>query len=356
MLESLLNNFTLLTTVLFFGHMVTSKYFARRKRTPVIRVLIGFVLGLFGVVLMYYTFPIHANAVADFSQLPILISVYLGGGVAGIASTLIIALYRLLFLHGFSLYSLIAALTVPITLVIALIFLRYRRLSLKRWTAAVALSALITAIFLYILLGTNWLEPILIFTSMFMIGGLFTYTLLRHMRSTDDSLRMMQDAANRDFLTDLYNSRAFNAMMEQKVGCSNRDNLPFTILLIDIDHFKLINDNYGHPAGDAVLLQFADVLRETFRPKDRIIRKGGEEFVVIVDQCNEQQIVTIGERLRKNVEEHPFLLPNGTELKLTISAGSATYPGISADDLFNKADQALYRAKEAGRNRIYRAL
>lgn len=176
--------------------------------------------------------------------------------------------------------------------------------------------------------------------------------MLQYLRKSDDSLRIMREAANRDFLTGLSNLRAFEFMMEQKILSSERYNTPFSLLMIDIDHFKQVNDTYGHPAGDAVLAQLADVLRDTFRPGDHIARKGGEEFAVIVDNCAADKILGIAERLRYNVESNQFYLPDGTELKLTISAGCATYPDIPEYDLIEVADQALYRAKSEGRNRV----
>lgn len=355
MLQSLFNNFTLLTTFIFFGHMAKSKFLECRKRTPYIRALLGTVLGLFGVVLMYYTFPISPYAVMDLRQLPILISVYLGGGIAGVICTAIIAFYRLFFLNGLGLNSLFGALDALVTLLIALALLRARKISFKRWFVALLLSALTTAVFLLILLKAHSWKHIGLYILLFILAGLFTFAMLRHLRTLDDSMRMMREAANRDFLTSLYNSRAFEVMMEQKIASAHRDRIPFTLLIVDIDYFKQVNDTYGHPAGDTVLLQFADVLRETFRPGDHIVRKGGEEFVVLVDQCDEEQILIISERLRSNVENHGFILPDGERLNLTISGGSATYPNIDEQELIAKADQALYRAKKAGRNRVYRA-
>ncbi|MGG6314546.1 GGDEF domain-containing protein [Paenibacillus macerans] len=356
MLQSLFNNFTLLTTFIFFGHMMSSKILANRERTSYARMILGAVLGLFGVVMMYYTFPITAHAVADFRQLPILISVYMGGGLAGGVTTVIIAIYRMIFLHGFGMHSVIASLNAPVTLLIGLLILRTRRLGFKRWTLALALSAMNTGILLLILVRSHPWNHIGLYMLLFMVAGLFTFAMLRHLRRTDDSMRMMREAANRDFLTSLYNTRAFEVMMEQKIAAATRDDIPFTLLIVDIDHFKQVNDTYGHPAGDAVLLQFADVLRDTFRPGDHIARKGGEEFVILVDHCDGEQIAVIAERLRSNVENHNFILPDGMQLRMTISAGSATYPNVHEEDLIVKADQALYHAKEAGRNQVYRAL
>ncbi|MNH83859.1 putative diguanylate cyclase YcdT [compost metagenome] len=126
----------------------------------------------------------------------------------------------------------------------------------------------------------------------------------------------------------------------------------FSLLVVDIDHFKRVNDTYGHAAGDVVLSQLANVLRDTFHPGDHIARKGGEEFVIIVDDCGVDKVWQVAERLRRNVENQLFVLPEGESIHVTISIGASVYPEIGPEQLFEKADQALYAAKEAGRNQV----
>lgn len=356
MLHSLFNNFTLLTTVIFFGYMIKHKIPDRLEKALCVRILLGSSLGLLGVLLMYYNFPISGHAVADFRQLPILISVYMGGGISGVITTVFIAIYRLLFLYGFGMHSVIAAMNAPVTFLIGLLLLRGRKTTTERLVLALALSATSTVIVISILSNGLPFKEIGLYFPLLICAGIFTFSMLRYLRNKDDSIRIMREAANRDFLTSLYNSRAFEVKMEQKIAAAQRDKIPFTLLIVDIDHFKQVNDRHGHPAGDAVLLQIADVMRETFRPSDHIARKGGEEFVILVDHCDAEQIKVIAERLRSNVDNHVFTLPDGDELRLTISAGSATYPNVHEEELIVKADQALYQAKAAGRNRVYRAV
>ncbi|WP_059051170.1 GGDEF domain-containing protein [Paenibacillus senegalimassiliensis] len=355
MLQDLFNNFMLLTTFIYLGHIVRSKVLSRSENTAYTRLLLGVVLGVLGVLLMNYTFPLSSRAVADFRQLPILISISLGGGVSGVITTAIIGLYRLNYLQGVAGSSLIGALHAPITLLCGLIILRGKTITFKRWLVALVLSALNTGILLSILLEPGSWKDIAVYMLLLLIAGIFIYLMISHLRKAEDSVQMMEEAANRDFLTSLFNSRAFEVIIEQKIAVAKRDHIPFTLLIVDIDYFKHVNDTYGHPAGDAVLRQFADVLRETFRPGDQISRKGGEEFFILVDRCSALQITAIAERLRSTVEQHRFILDDGEELQLTISAGSATYPDIPGEQLVTKADQALYQAKEAGRNRVYRA-
>ena len=125
--------------------------------------------------------------------------------------------------------------------------------------------------------------------------------------------------------------------------------------MIDVDHFKVYNDTYGHPHGDMVLQDISRLLREISRTSDTVARYGGEEFALILPETDRLSAEKIANRLREQVECHPFLgeerLPEG---RLTISIGVATHtPGGSKDTLLRAADAALYAAKHAGRNRVY---
>jgi diguanylate cyclase (GGDEF)-like protein len=124
--------------------------------------------------------------------------------------------------------------------------------------------------------------------------------------------------------------------------------------MIDVDHFKVYNDTYGHPQGDIILQDLARLLREMSRTSDTVARYGGEEFAVILPETDSVNAQKIGERLREQVERHPFpgqeLMPSGT---LTISIGVATHTAAgSKDALLQAADMALYTAKREGRNRV----
>ncbi|RCX20566.1 diguanylate cyclase [Fontibacillus phaseoli] len=356
MLQSLINNFTVLTTFLFFGNILWGRWHDHiNRKTLKTRLLLGVALGLFGISLMYYSFPITPTVYSDFRQLPILVSVSMGGWIAGSITTIIISIYRLYFLSGLNAAAIMGAINALGTLFIASIFLRGHMLSLQKWVPSLALSAVFSMLTFSILLKDDKWVPIVTYGIVFLVGGLFTFLMMLHLKRSDDSMQIMKEAAHRDFLTGLFNVRAFEIIMKQQTAAANRYRIPFTLLLLDIDHFKQVNDTFGHSAGDAVLSQVATVLRDTFRPGDHIARKGGEEFAVIVDDCNANQIETIAERLRRNVENHVFHLPDGTEIKVTISAGSATYPDIDELLLFERADQALYEAKSSGRNRVCRA-
>lgn len=166
-------------------------------------------------------------------------------------------------------------------------------------------------------------------------------------------LEMSVDMAIKDGLTNIYNRRYFDLHMEQILSnISNIKNL--TLLMVDIDFFKKINDNYGHQAGDKVLKEFAQILIGQVRVTDLVARYGGEEFVIILNDSNLVQSKGVAERIRKKVENSKFSIGADQEINVTCSIGVAQYH-TSITNLVELADNALYMAKESGRNQVLTA-
>ncbi len=163
------------------------------------------------------------------------------------------------------------------------------------------------------------------------------------------------ELATTDGLTGLLNRRAFMERLTEESARSSRYEHYFSFLLIDIDHFKWVNDTYGHPAGDAVLKLLAQVLKRQTRTVDIAGRYGGEEFVIILPETNASGAKLVGERIRSLISKMPFPLPNGSKIGLTISMGIACFPSCAdnIEQLIERADTALYSAKNAGRNLVY---
>jgi diguanylate cyclase (GGDEF)-like protein len=169
-----------------------------------------------------------------------------------------------------------------------------------------------------------------------------------------EACRALKQQATHDQLTDLWNRRAIHEFLMQEASRANRENSPIGVVLADIDHFKLINDTYGHFVGDVVLGQVAGRLRSELRDYDRIGRYGGEEFLVGLPGCTTEDALRQAERLRAAVQRTPFAVA-GARLTVTISAGVAVEEaGVQADvnSLLQRSDLALYRAKHSGRNRV----
>lgn len=164
----------------------------------------------------------------------------------------------------------------------------------------------------------------------------------------------LQEEANTDGLTRCYNKMYFNKKLDLEVKKSKLIGSPLSLIIFDLDHFKHLNDNYGHDAGDYVLKEMAELLRENgIRKGDVFARYGGEEFVVLLPSTNLKQAFEIAERLRKLVEKHAFVYDE-KRLPVTASIGVADYrQGVNTGtDLFKRADSAVYKSKEGGRNQV----
>ena len=165
-----------------------------------------------------------------------------------------------------------------------------------------------------------------------------------------------EELARRDGLTDLYNHRTFYEFLREETVRAQRFNRPVSLLMLDIDHFKRVNDAHGHEAGDVVLKGLSDLLMQQVRAVDRVCRYGGEEFTVILPETDAAVAMQIAERMRAEVERQPFDIGGGKTIGITVSIGVATYPQPvdSPDEVVKAADVALYAAKLAGRNRVFR--
>jgi two-component system cell cycle response regulator len=157
-----------------------------------------------------------------------------------------------------------------------------------------------------------------------------------------------------DGLTELFNHRHSIELLQGEFARVGRYEAGVSVIMLDIDHFKLVNDAHGHQAGDAVLRDVARLLRDALRTVDSVGRYGGEEFLAILPHTSYEDAVQTAERVRAAIAGHAFKFGE-RELRITVSAGVATYPSESTDTpvaLIREADKALYRAKEAGRNRV----
>lgn len=163
-----------------------------------------------------------------------------------------------------------------------------------------------------------------------------------------------EELARRDGLTGLYNRRTFDSMLEDEILRTQRFNRPVSLLMLDIDYFKRVNDKYGHQAGDAILKGMSDLLVKQARAVDSVCRYGGEEIAVILPETDTVGAMNAAERLRAGVERQSFDIGEGKAINITMSIGVATYPqqADSLEALVKASDVALYAAKEAGRNRV----
>ncbi|MEN8727057.1 MAG: diguanylate cyclase [Sulfurovum sp.] len=176
-------------------------------------------------------------------------------------------------------------------------------------------------------------------------------TMTQHRKQVVEEL---EELAIRDGLTGLYNHKFFYTLLEKEVARDDRYHNTVALLLIDIDHFKNVNDRYGHRAGDTILRALSQRLMTRARATDYVCRYGGEEIAVILIETNIIEAQAIAEELRILIEKEPFLIENGRYVPITVSIGVSVYSEEAKDAsmMVTNADNALYRAKENGRNQV----
>ena len=187
------------------------------------------------------------------------------------------------------------------------------------------------------------------------VGSLSDVTFMAKLRNTEspiiDRTRFCDASSLRSRLlrTRAYNRFKIETILSYELERSRRHKTVFSVIIVDIDHFKQVNDTYGHAAGDHVLQEFAEILTQNSRKLDSIGRWGGEEFIIISPETNGDGVKILAEKLRKKVEEHIF----DKGLKVTASFGpGALDPKSDWESFFERIDAALYESKENGRNRV----
>jgi len=217
--------------------------------------------------------------------------------------------------------------------------------------------ALIAACYLFVSqsIDTSFLTPPAIGTFAVDIAPMLLVAYTTSMLSGDivTSMNRVKATSDTDELTGLYNIRAFNALARHELGQASRHERIFSIMMIDSDYLKQINDTYGHQVGDRLIRMVAHAVRSAIKSTDVLARYGGDEFVCLLPSASQQAARQVGERIRERIMDEPLMINNGA-IAITVSIGIATYPvhGDTFDDLSKNADRALYVSKARGRNRV----
>lgn len=200
-----------------------------------------------------------------------------------------------------------------------------------------------------LLLVAYMLFVLLVFSFIVLINSRLFMDTSAYLRERENLVREFKRLASTDGLTGIHNRMKVELLMTAEVLRSKRYGRLLSVLLIDVDHFKQVNDNYGHSIGDSVLRDVAAVLNDNIREADILGRWGGEEFLIVAPETDTDGALRFGEKLREAVERHRFI----KDIRITISIGVATLmEGEWEDDMVRRADEAMYQAKESGRNRI----
>lgn len=355
MISDLFVNITILISFTFVWHQAFRNNRLTYQSPFYIKLADGIISGLLGILLMHYSINVNDITILDLRHIPLMLVAFYGGFVPALIGASIISIGR--FMIAVNLSSVVSLFMVFAMAIGAGYIGKYVKTnSWSKWTYLLLYSQFVFTLALYIVV--EHFNTVLDFAFNHIIssiiGGYLTFYFVQYIRKNSELYIRYKEFSRKDFLTGLYNVRTFDFYFNKIIDETKQNKSVCCLCFFDIDLFKQINDTYGHQAGDSILVQFAEILRNSIRDKDIVSRNGGEEFSVIFPGCTLQQASEIAERIRKRVEDHPFEVPNKGNIKITISAGIAEYnPCIqNKDQLIEYADDALYLAKHSGRNLV----
>ena len=353
-LYDLLHNLTLLMSGFYLlGKLSPHPITVDSKRS--VRILYGISLSLLSWMLMQLTIEPVPGVLVDLRHIPVIVAAYFAGPLPTAIVTIVIILYRFSISLNSSAYA--AALFITLIAVGTSLLVKWLPIYSKRTFTLVTVYATVLhgIVLIYVLADSKLIMDILsVVLPASFISSWLALVIIRDIRLTKQSMRTWQQTAQRDFLTGLHNFRAFTDHFDDLKQQTILQQHEVALITVDIDHFKHVNDTFGHEAGDEVLRQFASRLRDGVTDAGFISRNGGEEFSVLVEQLTDVKVLALAEQLRERIATSPFQLSNGAQLPLTASFGVAHFPKSTSQiqQLVTDADVALYHSKQNGRNRV----
>lgn len=365
-LTNLINNLIANASLLLVGLYIISRLtkLGVTKKLPLRRqVTISFLLAGLSIVITLHGVLWNAQADFQYGFVPIIMSA-LYFGLPGVRITYVASILVLPFILTETLL-LITFLDYTLAASIAVAFLWFRERIKPARDIRIVNAISLGFISLFSLLNVStynqiemYVMTLLAFITIGYSAGFFLHIVYGGIHKIQRSERLIskyKEAAFTDSLTGLGNRRRFEEEMkrvDEEVLNGTQD---VALLFLDIDHFKSINDTYGHDAGDAILVELGNRLTKTARTDDMVCRNGGEEFSVLLADCTLSQGFVIGKRYLRQIAETPFLLPDGSFIDVTVSIGIASTSEskiATSSQLIKKADVGLYVAKRSGRNRL----
>ncbi|MHC1682681.1 MAG: diguanylate cyclase [Clostridiaceae bacterium] len=352
--EFFLNVTTLITFISLFYQMFGDKDYDGKSSFK-LKVIVGFYYGFLSILLMVFSISFSNNVIVDLRYVPIVITSVFQGFISTFIVGLIISIFRILYFGATETAIIVSIFSLIIGIGCGIIS-KVKTTQRMLWIYCVAYTLInisigFTFIFKDLIVLRNFL---LSYWSMYVLTTIFVYKYVKYLSGISELNKRIKQEYSKDFLTGLNNVRTFDTLYNNAIENAMERNEQLSVLMIDIDFFKKINDTYGHQTGDEVLKELAEVLKKTCRPFDIVSRNGGEEFSILLIDCAASKAYEIGERVRRAVEGHKFSLLNGSFINITISIGIAEFPDNTKDreNLIKLADEALYEAKKSGRNKV----
>ncbi|KMQ03485.1 diguanylate cyclase [Bacillus tropicus] len=347
MLRDLFVNTTIILSFIFIGGQLLRDKPLKEEFSFWQKCVVGIFTGILSVLLMH--FGVHiGNIMLDLRYLAVILAIIIGGPIASSITVTIILITRL-FLTEYSLASELACYTIVLIGVGIIFIWRMKASIFIRWIWFNVYSLSILIVPLSMLFKDMSIVALYLVCSS--VAAYITFISANYVLQSNELFQKMKQYATIDALTGLGNVRQFDLEMNRHISNKRTKNDSLCLLFIDIDHFKSVNDTYGHPAGDEVLKQIGCILREISPFPDLAFRKGGEEFALLIPQKGLAYGMHMGEQVRAAVEKHSFQLLDGTKIKITVSVGISVYEQ-SPEQFIQAADDALYYSKRNGRNQV----
>lgn len=356
MLNHLFINILLLISFTFVGGHIAKELPEKISAKWVHSVLLGASGGALGILMMIYSIQVvGTNTLLDLRSLAVVMISSIGGFTATSITGVILALYRIGH-YGLNQSSIFGVIHICLYITIFHLINKKIKSPAKNWfVKLVAVIAILVSTFLYLLRNVENNYLIIAFFTVVVLGtGTLEYYLLKYAKHSNELYRIYKNDSTNDFLTGLNNTRQFDKLLNSSFERAIQNNEKLSCLMIDIDHFKKVNDTYGHAVGDIVLKELAEILKANCRSFDFIGRVGGEEFCILLLDCPLERSFEIGSRIRNAVKDCKISIGEGRTISITVSVGIASYPETvdNLEEIKHKADMALYKAKHTGRDRV----
>ncbi|QCR32052.1 GGDEF domain-containing protein [Lysinibacillus sp. SGAir0095] len=341
-IKDIISNLALLWSVIFLHTHFTSEIPITRSSPLSRRLLFGFLGGLFSNVLMQFSISI-GNSIIDMRHIPIILIAFYGGAVPAVIGMVLVIFGR--FLFGFNESSYAAAILIIVITLVSIFVFNTKLSKRTKLFIAVTVSNITFSILISYLLPDTKILVILIpsYWAISYLSAIVSIFLIRYIRNSQRLLNLYKVESSTDALTGLNNVRKFDTVFNELLKNVKAKDEKLSLLYIDIDFFKKVNDTYGHLEGDIVLKELGNILKNTTRSFDIVSRNGGEEFTVILLDCPLSRALELSERIRASVEDHSFFLSSQEKIAITVSIGVACYGETTqaASSLIEDADKAL---------------
>ncbi|WP_329766215.1 diguanylate cyclase [Bacillus nitratireducens] len=347
MFRDLFVNMTIILSFIFVGAQLVRDRPLKEGFSFWQKCLVGILTGILSILLMHFGVHIE-DIMLDLRYLAVVLAIMIGGPIASSITVIIILITRVFFTE-YSLASELACYTIVATGMGITLIWRMKISIFAKWIGFNVYSLSILILPLYILFKDMYVVSL--YLVCYIVAAYVTFVSASYVLQSNELFQTMKHYATIDALTNLGNVRQFDLEMNRHIDNKYMKNDSLCLVLIDIDHFKYVNDTYGHPAGDEVLKQVGRILLENGPFSNLVFRKGGEEFALLIPKKGLAFGTRIGEQIRLAVEKHSFQLKNGTKIKITVSVGISEYKK-SPEQFIQAADDALYYSKRNGRNQV----